>query len=573
MAANPNNREAGRPALKSTSALAGEPPPWLWFCGALLIAGLAYWPALNGSFLFDDYHLPFTDPRATKAGMVFWIGGVRPVVTATYWANYLMSGTTAFSYHATNLLLHVFTSLLVFFLLERLFDLAGLALDRRWSALFGAGVFLLHPLQTESVAYVAGRPEELAGLFFFAAWLVFLNNFSSEMTTLRSIGILLLAAAAVLSKESAITLPAVLLVTDVYWNPDSPKEWIRSRIKLYALIVFAGLAGASEILHDFGTGESPAFVVPGVTPGLYALTQCRVILTYIKLFLLPIGQNGDWGMRFYRSLGDGAAWIFVLATVAIMASIAWSFRRARLVSFGLLTFLVLLSPTSSVVPIRDAIAERRVYVPIIGLIIASIWVLEQIRPRAQTLRVATICILVIMGGFTFKRSTLWGSDVLFWQDSAEKNPANSRAHMGLGGAYVKSGRCVDAIREFGIVESREGTTNETATNLAAAYQCNHQPELALKKLREVVLKDPSAILYAQIGYIEGALGHADESMSALNEAISIDPKDALAYAYRGTARLSLGDRAGAMEDLQASLRLEPGNKTAVSAMAMLLKQR
>jgi Flp pilus assembly protein TadD len=482
-----------------------------------------------------------------------------------------MSGTAAFSYHAVNLMVHVFTSVLVFFFLARLFDLAGLGLDRRWSALFGAGVFLLHPLQTESVAYVTGRSEEMAGLFFFAAWLVFLNSFSSEMTTLRSIGILLLAAAAVLSKESAISLPAILLLTDLYWNPGSPRQWIRRRMKLYAPIVFGGLLGASEILHSFGTGPSPAFVVPGVTPGLYALTQCRVILTYIRLFLLPVGQNGDWGMRFYRSLGDGAAWIFVLAIVAIIAGITWSYRRARLVSFGLSTFLVLLLPTSSVVPIKDAIAERRMYVPIIGLIIASIWVLEQIRPRAQTLRVATICILVIMGGLAFERNELWGSDVLFWQDSADKNPANSRAHVGLGDAYIRGGRCVDAIREFEIVESQQGMTDEMVTNLATAYQCNHQPELALKGLRQILLKHPSANLYAQIGYLEGVLGHSGESMSALNEAISRDPQNALAYAYRGAVRLALGDRAGAMADLQKSLEIDPGNKTAASAMTMLLK--
>jgi protein O-mannosyl-transferase len=582
MAANRNSRAARKSALKRTSTAsesADAHPSWLWFGGALLAAGLVYGPALNGPFIFDDVHLPFADPHAGKAPPLFWIGGVRPVVMATYWANFLMSGMAAFPYHAVNLLIHVFTSVFVFFLLERLFDLARLPMDRRWSAFFGAGVFLLHPLQTEAVAYVAGRPEEMAGFFFVTAWLAFLNDFKSEMTALRSIGILVLAAAAVLSKESAISLPAILLLTDFYWNPGRPKQWIRRRMKLYAPLVFAGLAGASEILHKFGTGPSPAFVVPGVTPGLYALTQCRVILTYIRLFLIPVGQNGDWGMAFYRSLGDGAAWFWMLAFAAVVALIAWSYRRARLLSFGLSTFLVLLLPTSSVVPIRDAIAERRMYVPIIGLIIAliaSIWVLQQLRPGLRTLRAATtgipIVVLLVLGGLTFERSGVWGSDILFWRNSTDQNPANSRAHLGLGAAYLMHNRCVEAIREFEIVEREDRITDEMTTNLAAAYQCNHQPDVALKDLRAIVLRHPSANLYAQIGYLEGALGHAGEAMSALNEAISRDPNNALAYAYRGAARLALGDREKATEDLQKSLEIDPGNKTAVSAMTRLLQR-
>ena len=130
---------------------------WLWLPGVLLITALAYWPALNGTFIFDDYHLPFSDPGAATAGARFWIGGVRPLLMATYWANYALSGTAYRTYHAGNLLLHGATAVLVYFLLRRLLELAGIRTRQQMLALFGAGIFLLHPLQTESVAYMAGR--------------------------------------------------------------------------------------------------------------------------------------------------------------------------------------------------------------------------------------------------------------------------------------------------------------------------------------------------------------------------------------------------------------------------------
>ena len=366
-------------------AVRSDPVAWYWLAlGALLAAIVAYQPALEGPFLFDDLHLPFTDPHAATAGPGLWIGGVRPVLMATYWFNYLTSGTRLVPYHLTGLLLHTLTAILVFFVLRRLLDLAKVKLDRRLCALFGAGLFLLHPLQTESVAYIAGRSEVVAGLFYAAAWLVFLNHFQSATTFATAAKILILTGAAVLGKESAISVPAVLFLTDLYWNPAPLDRQLRSRLKLYLPIVIGGGLAAIWILRGLIGAESAGFGIAGLTPATYALTQCKVILTYIRLFLFPIGQNGDWNLPFFHSLTDHNAWIYVSGMAGFAALIAVTYKRAKLLSFGLLIFLVLLLPTSSVVPIKDAIAERRLYVPITGLILGLIWALDYFQPKMQT---------------------------------------------------------------------------------------------------------------------------------------------------------------------------------------------
>ena len=82
---------------------------WLWaklFAVSLILAGVAYLPSLTGPIIFDDFHLPFSDPNAARMPVRFWIGGVRPLLMATYWLNYAISGTKTFSYHAVNLLIH-----------------------------------------------------------------------------------------------------------------------------------------------------------------------------------------------------------------------------------------------------------------------------------------------------------------------------------------------------------------------------------------------------------------------------------------------------------------------------------
>jgi protein O-mannosyl-transferase len=545
----------------------------------LLLAVLAYWPALSGPFIFDDYHLPFSDPNAAKAGAAFWIGGVRPVLMASYWGNFILSGTRTFSYHFVSLLLHAITAGMVFFILRRLLDLANVKTDRRVLALFGAGLFLLHPLQTESVAYVAGRSEVIAGLFLVAAWLVFLNSFGTATKLLTAVEILVLAGAAVAGKESAISLPAILLLTDLYWNPNNFIAQLRSRAKLYVPIVLGGVLAAGKILRSLTSASAAGFATAGVTPARYALTQCRVILTYIRLFLLPVGQNGDWDLPFYRSLTDNAAWVYVLGFGAFIYLIVWSRRRARLLSFGLLVFLVLLLPTSSVVPIKDAIAERRVYVPVVGLILALLWAVDYFRPRlpflqrTASLRTAFAVVLLAATALTLERSAVWSDDALLWGDSAEKNPSNSRAHMGLGDAYMLHGRCADAIREFKIVEQQDGPGTEMATNLASAYQCNRQPELALNELRTVAAKIPSAAVYDRIGYIEATQGRVSPALDAFENALRLDANDATAYSYRGMAKIALKDSTGAQADLRRALELEPANETALKGLATLAAQQ
>lgn len=279
-------------------------------------------------------------------------------------------------------------------------------------------------------------------------------------------------------------------------------------------------------------------------------------------------------MPFYHSLRDGAAWLWLLALLGVIAGIAWSFRRARLLSFGLSAFMVLLLPMSSVVPIRDALAERRMYLPIIGLILACLWALDQLRPREPTLRVAAAGILLILAGLAFARSEVWGNDISFWRDSVNRNTANSRAHLGLGNAYLAHGRCAEAIAEYETIQRQDRVTDESTTNLAAAYQCNRQPELALQALQSVVRNHPTAGIFTQIGYIEGTLGHPGAAITALNEAIARDPANAAAYAYRGIERIALGEPVSAASaDIQKSLEIEPGNKIAVSAMTMLMKPR
>jgi len=506
---------------------------WLWLLlGGFVVALFVFGPALRGSFVFDDYHLPFTDAAAQDASPIFWLGGVRPLASASYWINFLISGTEPLSYHLLSVLLHAIAATLVFFVLNRILALAGVK-DAGWRwPLFGAAVFLVHPLQTESVDYIAGRPEVVCAIFFFAAWLVFLRHFESEISFETAVKVLLLFIAAVLGKESAVALPAILIATDLYWGRGTLRSIAERRYKLYIPLLAILAFGAKLIIQKLAESTSVGAGAAGATPFQYALTQCKVILIYLGLFFIPLRQSADWNLPFFHSLADGAAWFYALVFLALIGAAVWLYPRLRLVSFGIVVFLLALAPTSSFVPILDALTERRMYVPIIGLIIAVIGVLIRLRLETRVISTAMVIVVALLALRSFDRSRVWSSDLTLWRDAVSQNPGNARARLGLGSALVKAGNCGAAIPEFKSIETQPDWAPMAKWNLASAYQCNNQLPEALSMFRAIAETQPSSVAYTRIGFLEGRLGHAEPAMAALDKALELEPGNAEASRYR-----------------------------------------
>src|SRR5277367_7166991 len=165
------NKSAETPAKRRL------PPWWIW-CAVLLGLFLvfeAYGPSLNGGFVLDDRTLPYYAPQI-KEELNFWVGNNRPLLMLSFWIDHTVGGgSDARTFHATNVFLHFLTSILAAIAAAKLLEFAGVAGRMKAVLAVSAGaIFLLHPIQTESVAYVASRSENLSVLFFLAAFAVFL---------------------------------------------------------------------------------------------------------------------------------------------------------------------------------------------------------------------------------------------------------------------------------------------------------------------------------------------------------------------------------------------------------------
>jgi hypothetical protein len=341
-----------------------------WIIAPILVtlACLAYSASMRGPLLFDDLTLPLASPLLIGEPLLRWISGVRPLLMLTYWINYDPAASTL-SYHLTNVLLHALNAMLVFCLGQHLFARHIVESTRVLVATsFTTLLFLLHPLQTESVSYVAGRSELLSATFVLMAWLAYVRRIGRAITGRQASLILFLFILAGAAKEQSVaTIPAILLLTDWVFGPRSLWAEVKRNWRLYAPMTAAAAIGAS-VVAAIVQGARSVGASTGVNSLEYFLTQCRAMLLYLRLFVLPIGQNADRDFPISRSLNEHGA---AFALIVVLALLVLAFRvKMPLVRYGALLFFALLAPTSSFIPLADPFAERRMYLPILGLAIA-----------------------------------------------------------------------------------------------------------------------------------------------------------------------------------------------------------
>ncbi len=556
-------RRARAMTVSAAAARAPRAPRWPWVLAAAIALSSVFWaysPALHGDFLFDDFVFPFALPNAA-AGLRAWLGNVRPVLYFTYWVNSQISRDDPYSFHVVNVLIHLSASGLIFLILRRVLEWARTGgLRRELLAGFGAAVFLLHPVQTEAVAYLAGRSESLSVMLFLAAYAVFLYRRRVSASWRAAAAILVLFALALLSKEHTVVLPALLLLTDYWWNPGFSLQGIRGNWRLYAPMGAGALGGVAFYWKLITSAESAGFGLKDFTWYQYFFTQCRALFVYIQEFVFPVNQNADWDFPISRTILDRGA-IIGLAALVALAVAAWIYRRRfPLASFGFFCFLLLMAPTSSVVPIRDAIAERRLYLGMLGLLLMVIDVVRRIRLEPKVLATAGAAVALIAAGATRARAAVWSDPLALWQDTAQRSPNKARVRFQLGFTWADRGRPDLAIVEF----AKTAQLNPPSwmkfnllVDWALAYNSQGRYDEALAKLREAAAMESTAHVYSQIGMVYAEQRRWEDALRELATAEKLDPTFAMVYVYRGNIFLNQNRAADAISQYQRALALNP----------------
>lgn len=570
--------KTAKPKRPVTAALAAPPARQvqLWhYALGFFIAFCAlyqvYSPALNGPFLLDDTSLPYMLPNFYALPLSNWIRGVRPLLMFSYWLNFKQSGNeVTFGYHLVNVVLHFFNGALIYLAVRKALSWVRVeGSHREILAAFAAGLFLFHPMQTESVSYVASRSETLSLFFVLAAYVVFLYRKSASVGIGIAVTILILFGAAILTKEHAAALPALLLLTDYYWNPGFSLEGIRRNWKLYVPIAVGAVVGVASVLQTLSHSRSAGFGMKDLTWYQYFFTECRVIWEYPRMFLLPFGQNLDYDVPFSRSLFEHGA-IFGLIGLIAVSVMAWIYRRRfPLASFGWFTFLILLAPTSSFVPIRDPLVERRLYLPFIGLLFITVDFLRRWRTGQATMITVLGLLVLVEAGLSYQRNQLWSNAVDIWKDTAAKSPHKLRPRFQLAYVYYQSQHCGEAVEEYGKAAQLETPKFDLLLDWALAYDCAGNSQEAIGKLKQAASLTGNAHVYSQIGMEYGKQGKYAEATEALATAEQLDPRFAMTYVYRGNIYEVQGNAAGAAQEYRHALLVDQYNQPARDGLARI----
>jgi tetratricopeptide (TPR) repeat protein len=559
-----NKRKLARKAAETGDKQG--PETWLWAIGvmaALFIAFQVYGPALHGPFVFDDIYLPMNVPAWQNSPFLDSLRGVRPLLMANYWLNAHLAGSDTRLYHEWNVFIHFLNTLLVYLALRKLLRLAG---TPEVLALFGAGVFLLHPVQAETVAYIAGRSDGLSSLFFLLAYTLFLYRREPATTWPVALGVLALFVAAMGTKENTVVLPAVLLLTDYFWNPGFSFEGIRRNWRLYVPMAVGGAVGIVGVFRILGGADSAGLQMKEWTWYEYLFTQFRVFFVYLRLFLFPAGQTVDYDFAPSHSIMDHGALFGLLGILALLAAAVYFRRRYPLACFGFLVFAVILAPTSSIIPIKDPISERRIYLPMIGLLLIALELVRRLPIKGKALAGALAAVLFVTGAAAYQRSIVWSGATPLWEDAVRKSPGKARAHFQLAYSYYTEGRCREADQQYQAVAQLEKPDYRLLMDWALVDDCLNKADAAMQKYEQAAALEKSAHVYSQIARMHAKAGRTDEALQTLATAQSLDPNFETTYIYRGQLLQARNDLPAAEQEYRRALAINPHNEQARMAL-------
>ena len=583
----------------------------LFACVCALVGLATYANSLSGPLVFDDVsaivfnpqirHLwPLVDALAPPRGTVL---ASRPLVNLSFAVNYALGGFSVRGYHLVNVGLHILSALLLFGIVRltlagpRLRDRVGPTADT--VALACALVWMVHPIQTDAVDYLTQRSELMMGLFY-------LLTLYCAIRALRSDSPDGWHAAAVVScllgagcKESIVTAPVIVVLYDRMFVFDSMKDALRARTGLYvglwlSWVELAAVATSRNKTVGFSSG---------VSAWTYLLNQTQMISQYLKLTIWPHALVIDYGVPRPYGLMDVLPQ--ALLVVALLMVTGITLVRSPMAGFLGAWFFITLAPTSSFIPIVSEVgAERRMYLPLAGLVVAAVLGVYRWSRTTNVAPYVLACVVAALALGTVQRNRDYVSNVALLQTSVDRWP-HGRSRFNLAFAFDKQGRTDEAIAQLraGAADNPQAqyalaskfydlgrfaaaitelkgflgrahvvppdvVKGHNLLALALAQQGELQP--AVDELQRALQLDPdNPDLHGNLAFVLLQMRDFEGSRQHYEKYLTRSPATAFVLTSLGTALAELGDRDGARNRFRDALALDPNDADARAGLLNL----
>jgi protein O-mannosyl-transferase len=561
----------------------------LIFCLLLALTTIALYNSVTRApFLNLDDQVYVTDNPQVRAGLtwntVVWTFRTpealdwHPMTWLSYALDSQMFGLNPAGYHTTSVLLHAANAVLLFLLLE---SATGLA----WRSLAVAALFALHPINVESVAWIAERKTVLSMLFFLLALAAY-GWYTRRPGIGRYLAVTVAYALGLMSKAQVITFPFALLLLD-YWplgrlapHPARPHEVggepavAAAGLSFWKLIGekvpwFALSAVSAVITLKTGGAAFNYMVLTDLTRAKLSLwlRLGNAALSYVKYL-----EKAFWPVNLaivYPHLGRGISIpravlsAFAIGAVSILALI---FRRRRPFLVGWFWFLGTLVPMIGLVDIGvHAMADRYAYIPLLGIFVIVSWGAADLIKRwhvpTGVAAAGTVAILLALGIALHRQVGYWSDNVSLWTHTLEITEANFTAEDNLAGALITQGRVEEALPHLLRARALRPDDPLSALNVATYLQMHGKYQAALDGYSTVVqlTKAPPllAIARANSGYAHYSLKQYGDAQQDFEAALKEQPGNSSAYRGLGLLAQRAGDIAQAAKDYERSAELQP----------------
>jgi Flp pilus assembly protein TadD len=560
---------------------------WLPITLLILVCIVVYLNSLPNGFVFDDYAVIVENKYLKLPGINFAsffnhsyfniAGGeasYRPLATLSYYLIYAIAGLNPFFYHLLSVILHMVAVVLVYLIFN-------LILKHRFSALFAGLLFACHPALTEAVDCIAYNEDLLAAVFFLLAFLFCVKSRENGLKTdVQNYGLsLFFFALGLLSKEMAITLPAIILLYDVSLRNDADRksfslQLILKNIKarglfyggylavslLYLTIRFLVLYHPQESIKPFyGNLFERIIFLPAH------------IFSFIKLAFFPVNLTADYVFSYphhFFSASNLSGFLFV---TGLAVGSVFIFKYSRGIFFGIWWFFITLFPVYNIIPIYNPFAERFLYIPLIGLCMLFAIAFNTLMNKqfSETVpvkvlsSVAIIVILIFYATITIQRNLDWKDSLTLWSKTVKDSPDSSVAHGSLGWAYQDLGRWAEAVLEYKKAIELFPDNYKAYYNLGLIYDRQGALKEAVVNYKSAIAINP-AFIDAQfnLGNIYHNQGLLEEAVDQYRQVTELDPADFEARNNLGVAYARQGKMDKAIVQWEKVLKMDPQNKNA-----------
>ncbi len=488
-------------------------------------------PAIRG-FGWDHLRTIFTS---------FYGGNYAPIQMLSYLIDYSIWGVRPAGFILTNILLHTCNGLLFYHILIMLGS-------RRWWALLAASIFLLHPVQVESVVWIAQRKNLLAMTFFLLALIGYLLYRARGWADGRAFYIASLVAfvLALLSKSVVVILPVVLLTHDLcFVQQESRRRWLLDKLPYLAVAAAVALLTIISQSPELAGGRTGYH---GGSPFATFLTMLPVLLRYLSLLVWPADLSALY-MPEVKTAVDLAVVSAALVLLLLGCLAVYLWHRQRALLFWLALFFIGLLPVAQIVPMVTLMNDRYLYFPMLGVAgLVGGWaalVSDQLQGKAKIIFAFVVCLLLLpLPYITMERVAVWQDPLTLWSETARKVPDCHVAWSNLGEAYQQVGNRDAAFQAYLNALAIDPDYREPLENIALIFMGRGEPLKARPFLFKLVESWPNyAAGFVTLGNNYYLTGEFKEAQQAYQLALQKQPTSPLALVSLARLHLRLGDPA------------------------------